>query len=87
MTMAQLYQRRALGKAQNMFLEVSHPLYYKFNLLPSGSRYRTPLSKTNWFKNLFVPSVVNSIGKRIYSCMCMALFNCLAATKLPSGNE
>jgi len=62
MTMAKLYQRQALGKAQNILSEVSHPLYYEFELLPSGSRYRMPLSKTNRFKNSFVPSAVKFLN-------------------------
>ncbi|KAG1929052.1 hypothetical protein F2P79_023149 [Pimephales promelas] len=33
--MAKLYQRQALGKAQNILSEVSHPLYYEFVLFPS----------------------------------------------------
>lgn len=39
MTMAQLYHRQALGKAENILLDDSHPLYSEFHLLPSGSRY------------------------------------------------
>ncbi len=51
MTMAQLYHRQVLGKAQSMLLGDSHPMYHEFHLLPSGIRYRTTISKTNRFRH------------------------------------
>ncbi len=54
MTMAQLYHRQVLGKAQSMLLGDSHPMYHEFHLLPSGIRY----SKTNRFRHSFIPSAV-----------------------------
>lgn len=64
MAMAQLSHRQVLGKAENILLDDSHPLYSEFHLLPSGSQYRTPLSKTNRFKNSFVPSAVKLLNSR-----------------------
>ncbi len=58
MTMAQLYHRQVLGKAQSMLLGDSHPMYHEFHLLASGIRYRTTISKTNRFRNSFIPSAV-----------------------------
>ncbi len=62
MTMAQLYHRQVLGKAQSILLDDSHPMYHKFNLLPSGIHYRTPISKTNRFRHSFIPSAVKFLN-------------------------
>ncbi len=55
MTMAQLYHIHVLGKAQSILFDDSHPMYHKFNLLPSGTRYITPISKTYRFRHSIYP--------------------------------
>ncbi len=64
MTMAQLYHRQVLGKAQSILLDDFHPMYQEFNLLPSGIRYRTPISQTNRFRHSFIPSAVKFLNLR-----------------------
>ena len=50
----EIFTVRALRKAHKIILDSVHPLYQDFDLIPSGCRYRAPLSS--------VISLLNSLG-------------------------
>ena len=43
----EIFKGWALRKAHKIIIDPSHPLYLDFELLPSGRRYRAPLSRKN----------------------------------------
>jgi len=54
----QLYNLALKRKAKQCTSDEKHPLFKRFELLPSGRRYRLPLAKKSLYKKSFVPSAV-----------------------------
>uniref|UniRef100_A0A8C7TMH3 non-specific serine/threonine protein kinase n=1 Tax=Oncorhynchus mykiss TaxID=8022 RepID=A0A8C7TMH3_ONCMY len=57
-----LYNREGLRKEESILSDCSHPLQHEFQVLPSGSQFRSPTVKTNRSKHSF-------------TLMAIALFN------------
>lgn len=64
-TLEQLFQKRALRKAVSIYSDNTHPLSRLFELLPSNRRFRCLNTRTQRYKNTFIPSVIpmlNAMG-------------------------
>ena len=64
-----LYESCALKKGRMIVNECKHILSEKFNLLPSGRRYRVPKTRTLRLKNSFIPraiTICNSSSRTLY---------------------
>jgi hypothetical protein len=59
-----LHSQAVKRKAHLITQDPTHPLHKSFQLLPSGRRYRAPLSKKNIHKNSFIPIAINSLNKQ-----------------------
>jgi hypothetical protein len=59
---AKYFKVRALRKSHKIILDPSHPLYLDLELLPTGHRYRAPLSKKNRTRPSFVPGVISLLN-------------------------
>ena len=60
-----LYQKRCLQKAKCIISDDTHALNPKFDLLPSGRRYREPFFRLKRTKNSFIPQAVKLLnGKK-----------------------
>ena len=55
------YKQQCLRKARSI-LNSDHILTSEFQMLPSGRRFRCPISKTNRFKNSFIPTAVRFLN-------------------------
>ncbi len=53
-----LFNRNVLSLYQSVLLDSDHFQYPEFVMLPSGSRYRLPKMKSNWYKYSFVPCAI-----------------------------
>jgi hypothetical protein len=58
----EIFKVRALCKAHKIILDPSQPLYPDFELLPSGHRYRAPLSRKNTTRQSLVPAVISLLN-------------------------
>ena len=59
-----LHSQAVKRKAHLITQDPTHPLHKSFQILPSGRRYRVPLSKKNIHKNSFIPIAINSLNKQ-----------------------
>ena len=59
-----LYQKRCLQKAENILSDDTHVLNSKFELLPSGRRFREPLYRLKRTKNSFIPQVIKILNSK-----------------------
>ncbi len=57
-TLQELYTSRVRKRAQKITLDPSHPSHPLFELLPSGRRYRAPITRTARNKNSFFPQAI-----------------------------
>lgn len=55
LNLQQLFENSTLNQVQKIVGDQTHFLHSKYELLPSGRRYRVPLCKLNRYKNSFVP--------------------------------
>ena len=58
MNVHELYMKALKRKAKHCTSDPKHPLYSKFELLPSRRRFRQPLAKKCIYKKSFVPSAI-----------------------------
>lgn len=58
-----LYNTAVQRKALAIIRDETHPLYSEFELLPSGRRYRVPLTKKKIYKGSFIPNAIHLINK------------------------
>ena len=57
--------RRTITKARNIMADPAHPLNSLYTMLPSGRRFRSLKSRTNRYRDSFVPAsivILNSIS-------------------------
>ena len=59
-----LYKRQMLKRASSLLEVTDHPLRPEFELLPSGRRFRVPTTKTNRYKQSFVPAAIQLLNKK-----------------------
>ena len=57
-------QSVVLSEALSILSDAAHPLYVKYNLLPSGVRLRAPCASKNRCKFSLVPGTLNAVGGR-----------------------
>lgn len=57
-----LYDELIRSKAVKIINDPSHPMYSEFELLPSGKRYRLPMTRKSLYKRSFVLEAVNVIN-------------------------
>ncbi len=57
-TLQELYTSRVRKRAQKITLDPSHPSHPLFELLPSGRRFRAPITRTARHKNSFFPKAI-----------------------------
>lgn len=61
-SMTALYEEQVIRKAECILENYSHPLHKEFQFLPSGSRFKCPLARTNRYKNSFLPSAIQLLN-------------------------
>ena len=66
-SLADLYSSRCLRKAQSIVEDPSHPGHGNLEMLPSGRRYRVPLTKTTRLKNSFYPRAIAALNNNLLS--------------------
>ncbi|XP_077990622.1 uncharacterized protein LOC144444944 [Glandiceps talaboti] len=57
-----LFNSRVTRKTKSVIKDINHPAHTLFELLPSGTRYRSIKTKTNRFKNSFYPLSVRILN-------------------------
>jgi hypothetical protein len=57
----EVYERRSISLAKRIMKNANHPLKQHFNLLQSGKRLKSLKTRTNRYKNSFVPTPVETI--------------------------
>ena len=57
-----------LRRARNILRDDSHPGQHLFNILPSGKRYRSMISRTNRLKNCFYLCAMRLLNGRQQHC-------------------
>ena len=62
-TLESLFKTRAIRKSNSIIRDINHPAHTLFDLLPSGTRYRSIRTKTNRFKNSFYPRAVRLLNE------------------------
>ena len=58
-----LYRNRMSAMGTKVIKDSTHPLHNHFILMSTGRRWRTPYSRTNRFKNSFVPSCIRLMNE------------------------
>ena len=58
-----LYRNRMSAMGTKIIKDSNHPLHNHFILMSTGRRWRTPYSRTNRFKNSFVPSCIRLMNE------------------------
>ena len=61
-SISQLYNISLKRKARQCTSDSKHPLYPMIEMMPSGRRYRTPLTKKVLYRKSFLPSAVSLIN-------------------------
>ena len=69
-----LFKTRAITKSNSIIRDVNHPAHTLFDLLPSGTRYRSIRTKTNRFKNSFYPTAVRLLNELQCYFWCLFYF-------------
>lgn len=59
-----IYRERSLGKIDTILADKKHPLFYTFELLPSGNRFRYPALSKNRTKQSFIPQAISLFNKQ-----------------------
>ena len=62
MPLSMLYNKALSRQAKHCTNDSTHPLFSEFSLMPSGRRYRMPLSRKCIFKKSFVPSAISFLN-------------------------
>lgn len=57
-----IFQQTITRQAQKIISDPTHVLHPEYQLLPSGRRYRVPLSRYNRFKHSFVPLSIKALN-------------------------
>ncbi len=57
-----IFDKVILKQAMKMTRDPSHVLQREFELLPSGRRFRTSMSRYNRYKNSFVPLAIRLLN-------------------------
>lgn len=58
-----IYEERSLSKIDTILTDRRHPLFYTFELLPSGCRFRHPAVFKNRSKQSFIPQAISFFNK------------------------
>ncbi len=66
-TLQELYLSRVRKRAQKITLDPSHPSHPLFELLPSGRRYRAPITRTARHKNSFFHQAIHLMNSTLGS--------------------
>ena len=53
-----VYEQRARSFVRKIMEDNTHPLHYEYRYLPSGKRLNVPYSRTNRYRNSFIPRSV-----------------------------
>ena len=57
-----LYKTQTIKLAEKIMSDSNHPLHQDYQMLPSGRRLRVPYSRTNRYKNSFIPRSINFLN-------------------------
>ena len=60
--LSELHHSFVARKAMKICKDQGHPLHASFELMPSGRRFRAPLTKRNLYKRSFLPSAVTILN-------------------------
>lgn len=61
-TLSELYNNQLSKKAKSIMSDSTHPLHSVLKFLPSGSRLRQSLAKTNRYNFSFIPSAISLLN-------------------------
>ena len=62
--LSKIYYVRTATKGEQILKDMSHPLNYKFEMLPSGRRLRSAATKSSKYNKTFIPSAITILNSQ-----------------------
>ena len=62
--LSKIYDVRTATKGEQILKDTSHPLNYKFEMLPSGRRLRSAATKSSKYNKTFIPSAITILNSQ-----------------------
>ncbi|XP_051931249.1 uncharacterized protein LOC127607160 isoform X1 [Hippocampus zosterae] len=72
-TLEDLHTARIQTRAEKILLDHPHPAHHLFQLLPSGSRYRSIRTKSSRHLNSFFPLAINSLNSHVVNLLVLQI--------------